>query len=111
MPGLVRVVARNLDILVALGERNGDVVSRRMTRAQSKRLNRVLRDDAAVVPVGCLSVEQLLDLGVVVVVKDAVAGGAAEELNGQARVLVDGRVLDVCRLGDDIFGALADECA
>lgn len=82
-----------------------------MTRAQSKRRDRILGYDAAVVPVRRCGVKQLLDLAVVVVVKDAVAGGASQELNGQARVFVDGRVLDVCGFGDDIFGALADECA
>jgi hypothetical protein len=82
-----------------------------MPRAQRKRRHRVLRDDAAVVPVCLCGVEELLDLAVVVVVKDAVAGGAAQELDGQARVCVDGRVFNVCGFGDDILGALADECA
>lgn len=111
MPALVRVEARNLNVLVAPGKHDGDVVRRRMPRAQRKRRHRVLRDDAAVVPVCLCGVEELLDLAVVVVVKDAVAGGAAQELDGQARVCVDGRVFNVCGFGDDILGALADECA
>lgn len=82
-----------------------------MARAQSKRRDGILRYDAAVVPVGLCGVKQLLDLAVVVVVIDSVAGGASQELDGQARVFVDGRVLDVCRFGDDIFWALADKRA
>lgn len=75
-----------------------------MNRGQGHARGRILRDGAVVVPVGLRRVRQLVDLAVLVVVKETVAGGASQQLDGQAGVFVDG--LDVGRLGDDILALL-----